>query len=111
MRRTPPADDDINYKLYARVVTAIVGTLLKYLPDKAEEDRKLLAQFNRVKPILFSDNDPINFYLGKAKEMACKEIADALPQTTEHPKPRTKHLFRMDTDDYDPYDPTRNTEL
>lgn len=79
--------------VYKRIITALVGTLLKMALDKTGVDESLLESFDKVEQCLFPASEPLEFYLGKGREIFSEEVSEAM--LLKHKAyNRTKHLYR-----------------
>lgn len=81
---------------YRRIITAVVGCLLDVAPNKTELDNSMLENFKKSKKQLFPDSEPVEFYLGRARDIASEEIGRALTKGPDRLKPRSGHLYRVD---------------
>ena len=82
---------------YRRIITALVGSLLELARSRTTLDDTMLEHFHASEKILFPKEEPRDFYLGRARDIATQEIGLALTSTKENKiAPRSSHLYRTD---------------
>ncbi len=80
-----------------RIITALVGSLLELAPNKTTLDETMLQNFHASEKILFPKEEPRDFYLGRARDIATHEIGIALTASKDNKiTPRSSQLYRND---------------